>query len=279
MPDRYAVIGNPIAHSKSPGIHAAFARSTGQDIVYERLLAPLDGFRAAVARFAAGGGRGLNVTTPFKRDAFDVAAATTERAKLAVAVNTLVRRGDAWHADNTDGVGLVRDLVANLGVDVRGRAIAILGAGGAVRGIVKPLFDAGAASITVSNRTMAKAEEIAAQFSRFGRVAAVAPDAFKGRGHAVVINATSLGIGDAAVDAFPFDGSLVATGAFAYDLNYSDAATPFMRWAREHGAARACDGLGMLVEQAAESFALWRGVRPETGPVFALLRPGARVAR
>jgi shikimate dehydrogenase len=273
MPDRYAVIGNPIAHSKSPAIHAAFARSTGQDMSYERLLAPVDGFRAAVERFAAEGGAGLNVTIPFKHEAFAVAAATTERAKLAGAVNTLRRDGDGWLADNTDGVGLVRDLVANRGVDLRGVPIAILGAGGAVYGIVKPLLDAGAASITVSNRTMAKAAAVVAKFRQYGNVEAVAPDALAGHGHAVVINATSLGMGGAKVDAFPFDGGVVARGAFAVDLIYSDRATPFMDWARAHGAASACDGLGMLVEQAAESFALWRGVRPDTRAVFSMLRP------
>ena len=194
MPDRYAVIGNPIAHSKSPAIHAAFARSTGQDMSYERLLAPVDGFRGVVERFAAEGGAGLNVTIPFKHEAFAVAAATTERARLAGAVNTLRRDGDGWLADNTDGVGLVRDLVANRGVDLRGVPIAILGAGGAVYGIVKPLLDAGAAAIAVSNRTMAKADLVAARFRPYGNVEAVAPDALAGRGHAVVINATSLGM-------------------------------------------------------------------------------------
>ncbi|HVJ73866.1 MAG TPA: shikimate dehydrogenase [Casimicrobiaceae bacterium] len=274
MPDRYAVIGNPIAHSKSPIIHAAFAASTGQDMSYERLLAPRDGFRAVVEQFAAEGGRGLNVTIPFKLEAFDIAAAATERARLAGAVNTLKRVGDVWHADNTDCVGLVRDLAANLGVDVRGRAIAILGAGGAVRGIVKPLLDAGAASVTVSNRTMSKAEAIAATFSRYGRVEAVAPEGFGDRRHEIVVNATSLGMGGVDVAEFPFAGSIFAPRAFAYDLIYSDRPTPFMRWARAHGAAGASDGMGMLIEQAAESFALWRGVRPDTKPVFALLRPG-----
>jgi len=273
MSDRYAVIGHPIAHSKSPAIHAAFARSTGQDLVYERLLAPLDGFRATVERFAAEGGLGLNVTIPFKLEAFAVAATISERARLAGAVNTLRREGDVWHADNTDGVGLVRDIVANLGVELRGREIAVLGAGGAVRGILKPLLDAGAASVTVSNRTMAKAQAIADQFVRYGPVEAAEPHAL--RPHAVVINATSLGMGGAAVDDFPFDGAVASQGAFAYDLIYSDAETAFMRWARAHGAARAADGLGMLVEQAAESFALWRGVRPDTRPVFAMMRPGA----
>jgi shikimate dehydrogenase len=274
MPDRYAVIGHPIAHSKSPAIHTAFAASTGQDMVYERLLAPLDGFRATVERFAAEGGKGLNVTIPFKRQAFDVATVTTERASLAGAVNTLKRVGDGWLADNTDGVGIVHDLIENLAVGVRGRAVAILGAGGAVRGILKPLLDAGAASVAVSNRTMSKAEAIAAQFSRFGRVDAVGPDAFGDRRYAIVVNATSLGMGGAEVGEFPFAGSIFAPGAFAYDLIYSDAPTPFMRWARAHGAARASDGMGMLIEQAAESFTVWRGVRPDTKAVFAMLRPG-----
>ena len=274
MPDRYAVIGNPVAHSKSPAIHAAFAAHARQDMTYERLPAPLDGFRATVERFAAEGGKGLNVTIPFKREAFGIAAAITERARRAGAGNTLRRSGDDWHAANTHGVGLVRDIVANLGVELRGRAVAILGAGGAARGIVKPVLDAGAASIAISNRTMAKADEIAAQFARFGRIEAVAPEAIGSRACEVVVNATSIGLADASAG-FPFDAGVVAPGAFAYDIVYSDAETAFMRWARAHGASRAADGLGMLIEQAAESFSIWRGVRPDTRPVFALLRPGA----
>jgi shikimate dehydrogenase len=274
MPDSYAVIGNPIAQSKSPPIHAAFAASTGQDMVYDRILAPLDGFAAAVEHFAAGGGRGLNVTAPFKLQAFAVAAKTSERAHLAGAVNTLLRVDGEWHADNTDGVGLVRDLTVNLGVDLTDCEIAILGAGGAVRGILKPLFDAGVAAVAISNRTMSKAEEIATTFSHYGPVEAIAPDGFGTRRFGLVVNATSLGVGGAAVDRFPFAGSIFAPGAFAYDLIYSDRPTAFMRWARAHGAGAASDGMGMLVEQAAESFALWRGVRPDTKPVFTMLRPG-----
>lgn len=274
MPDRYAVIGNPIAHSKSPIIQAAFAKATGQDMSYERLLAPLDGFRATVERFAAEGGLGLNVTIPFKLEAFDLAIETTQRARLAGAVNTLKRIDGGWRADNTDGAGLVRDLMHNHGVVVRGQSIAILGAGGAVRGILKPLLDAGAASVTVSNRTMAKAEAIASHFSRYGRVEPVAPAALGDRRHGIVINATSLGMGGTEVGEFPFAPTIFAPGAFAYDLIYSDKPTAFMRWAREHGATGAADGMGMLIEQAAESFSLWRGVRPDTKPVFALLRPG-----
>ena len=275
MTDRYAVIGNPIAHSKSPIIQTAFAQATGQDMSYERLLAPLDGFRATVERFASEGGLGLNVTIPFKLEAFELATETTQRARLAGAVNTLKRIDGGWLADNTDGAGLVRDLMHNHGVVVAGQAVAILGAGGAVRGILKPLLDAGAAVVAISNRTMAKAEGIAAHFSRYGRVEAVAPGAFGDRRHAIVINATSLGMGGAEVAGFPFAPTIFAPGAFAYDLIYSDRPTAFMRWARAHGATGAADGMGMLIEQAAESFALWRGVRPDTKPVFARLRPGA----
>ena len=274
MTDRYAVIGNPIAHSKSPTIQNAFAAQSGQDMTYERLLAPLDGFRATVERFASEGGLGLNVTIPFKLEAFELATETTQRARLAGAVNTLKRIDGGWLADNTDGAGLVRDLTHNHGVVVTGQAVAILGAGGAVRGILKPLLDAGAVSVAVSNRTMAKAEAIAAHFSRYGRVEAVAPGEFGDRRHGIVINATSLGMGGADVDAFPFAGTIFAPGAFAYDLIYSDKPTAYMRWALGRGAAGAADGMGMLIEQAAESFALWRGVRPDTKPVFALLRPG-----
>ena len=275
MPDRYAVIGNPIAHSKSPIIQTAFAQATGQDMSYERLLAPLDAFRATVERFAAEGGLGLNVTIPFKLQAFELAAETTQRARLAGAVNTLKRIDGGWLADNTDGAGLVRDLMHNHGVVVSGRNVAILGAGGAVRGILKPLLDAGAATASVSNRTMAKAQGIASHFARYGNVDAVAPDALGRRRHEIVINATSLGMGGAEVALFPFASTVFAPGAFAYDLIYSDRPTAFMRWARAHGATGAADGMGMLIEQAAESFALWRGVRPDTRPVFALLRPGA----
>jgi shikimate dehydrogenase len=273
MPDRYAVIGNPIAHSKSPAIHAAFARATGEHIVYERILAPLDGFAATVAAFAQAGGRGLNVTVPFKLEAFAVAREASDRARAAGACNTLKRTADGWFADNTDGAGIVRDLTVNLGVALAGRDVLVLGAGGAARGILVPLFAVGPRSVTLSNRTAARAEALVQAFAARGPIMAVAPDALAGRDFDVVINATSAGLaGDVAL---PWPGGLFRPGAFAYDMVYADATTPFVRWAQSHGATRTADGLGMLIEQAAESFFVWRGVRPATASVFALLRPPA----
>ena len=271
MTDRYAVIGNPIAHSKSPLIHAAFARATGEDIAYGRILAPLDGFATAVAQFAAEGGRGLNVTMPFKLEAHTLARALSPRARIAGAVNTLRRDGDAWYGDNTDGVGLVRDLVDNLGVALTGRDVVVLGAGGATRGIVVPLMEQHPRTLTVANRTVEKAVAVAVDFAAFGEVRAASAAALEGRYFDVVLHAAG-GPGDAAESSI-WPASLFAPNAFAYDFTYADAPTPFLRWARAHGAARAADGLGMLIEQAAESFFVWRGVRPDTRPVFALLRP------
>ena len=269
MPDKYAVVGNPIAHSKSPQIHAAFARATGQDVVYERLLAPLDGFEATVEAFARSGGRGLNVTAPFKQQAHALCSVLAPRAELAGAVNTLSRVDGRWHGDTTDGVGLVRDLVHNLAVELRGRSVLILGAGGATRGVLEPLLAERPSRLCVANRTLARAEELALLFRRHGEVETSAPaslrDAFD-----VVINATSAAlVGDAA----SWPASIVGRRTLAYDMSYADEPTAFMRWAREHGAARAADGIGMLIEQAAESFLVWRGVRPDTAPVFGILRP------
>jgi shikimate dehydrogenase len=273
MPDRYAVIGNPVAHSKSPAIHTAFAAATGEDIVYDRLPAPLDGFAATVEAFVHGGGRGLNVTVPFKLEAFAVARDASDRARAAGACNTLKRTDDGWYADNTDGAGLVRDLTVNLGVALGGRDVLVLGAGGAARGILVPLLAEGVRSVTISNRTVAKGDALARQFAPRGAVAAVAPQDLAGQAFDVVINATSAGLAGDVV--LPWPGGLFRPGAFAYDLVYADVATPFVRWAREQHATRTADGLGMLIEQAAESFFLWRGVRPDTRSVFALLRaPG-----
>jgi shikimate dehydrogenase len=271
MPDRYAVIGHPIAHSKSPQIHAAFAAQTGQDMSYERILAPRDGFVAAVSEFVCAGGRGLNVTVPFKLEAFRLAALHSSRAQLAGAVNTLMLEADGrWYGDNTDGAGLVRDLIANLGIELRDRRVLVLGAGGAARGILGPLLDCLPKRLAIANRTHAKAVELAALFAPLGDVEAIAPADLPGHPFDVVINSTSLGV---ASEAHDWPASVFAPGSFAYDLVYSDVPTPFVRWAGTHGAARTSDGMGMLIEQAAESFLLWRGVRPATLPVFALLRP------
>ena len=269
MPDTYAVVGNPIAHSKSPQIHRAFAAATGQDLRYERLLAPLDGFEATIEAFAREGGLGCNVTMPFKQQAFALSRVLAPRAQLAGAVNTLSRRDSHWHGDNTDGAGIVRDLTRNLGVQLAGATVLILGAGGATRGVLGPLLAEDPARICVANRTLARAEEIVCLFAHAGRLLATEPHAIEER-FGVVINATPW---DEGSETRSWPTTIFERGALAYDMVYADQPTPFMRWATEHGAARAVDGLGMLIEQAAESFLIWRGVRPDTAPVFELLRP------
>ena len=269
MTDTYAVVGNPIAHSKSPQIHGAFAAQTGQELRYERLLAPLDGFEATIAAFAREGGLGCNVTMPFKQEAFAASHVLAPRAQLAGAVNTLSRRDGRWHGDNTDGAGIVRDLIRNLRFPIAGRTILLLGAGGATRGVLGPLLAEGPARICVANRTVARAEELVCLFEHAGRLIACAPQALDER-FDVVINATPW---DEDAESRSWPGTIFERGSIAYDMVYADEPTPFVRWSLRHGAARAVDGLGMLIEQAAESFFIWRGVRPETAPVFALLRP------
>ena len=281
MTDRYCVFGNPIAHSKSPQIHAAFARQTGQDMSYEAILAPRDGFAHALRTFAAEGGRGANVTVPFKLEAHALATQCTLRAALAKAANTLTLHDGTIAADNTDGIGLVTDLVANLGCDPAARRVLLLGAGGAARGALLPLLARAPRTLTIANRTVAKAEALAAQFepvaTRGGAAGADVPisacgfAALAGCEFDVVINATAASLADE-TPALP--AGLFAPGSLAYDMMYAEAVTPFLRAAREQGAARLADGLGMLVEQAAEAFFVWRGVRPETAPVLAALRRG-----
>ena len=241
-------------------------------MTYERLQAPLDGFAATVGQFAAEGGQGLNVTVPFKLEALALAHSASERARAAGAANTLKRDGRGWYADNTDGAGIVADLTANLDVMLAGRDVLVLGAGGAARGIVLPLFDEKVRSLVISNRTAEKADALAATFGSRGPIEAVKPNALGGRRFDVVVNATSAGLkGDVA---WPWPEGLFRESAFAYDMIYGDGGTTFVRWARAQGVARSADGIGMLIEQAAESFHLWRGVRPQTRAVFSLLRPG-----
>jgi len=277
MTDRYAVVGNPIAHSKSPEIHDAFARATGHDLTYERLLAPLDGFVATVEAFAREGGLGANVTVPFKLEAFVLARERSARADKAGACNTLARRGDHWYGDNTDGVGVVRDLTHNLGVALGGRDLLVLGAGGATRGILGPLLAEKPRSLVIANRTLERAALLATMFAADGPIRAAGVDAVGAQRFDVVIDATSAALAQlAATDAtaaLPWPTTIFARDALAYDLKYAAQPTPFLRWASAHGAGRSIDGLGMLIEQAAESFAIWRGVRPPTAPVFAMLRP------
>ena len=267
MTDRYAVFGNPIAHSKSPLIHAEFARQTGQDMAYEAILAPLDGFPAAVRAFHAAGGRGANVTVPFKEQAFALAGRHTARAEAAGAVNTLRFEAGEVLGDNTDGVGLVADLIRNLGIDLAGKRILLLGAGGAARGVILPLLGELPADLFIANRTADRAVALARRFAAAGPVRGGGFDALPGRQFDLVINATAASL---AGELPPLPADVFAVGALAYDMLYGRE-TPFMSFARAHGA-RVADGLGMLVEQAAEAFLLWRGVRPDTAPVVALLR-------
>jgi len=272
MTDRYAVVGNPIAHSQSPRIHRLFAAQTGQDMDYQALLAPLDGFAAAVAQFAAAGGRGLNVTLPFKQQAFQLGTRISERARAAGAANTLSFSGDGILVDNTDGPGLVRDLVLNLGCTIKGKRILLLGAGGAARGVIRPLSLEGPRQLLIANRNADRAGELAGRFSSPGlAIAGCGLDQLGGQGFDLVINATSAGLSNAALD---LPAGLFAPGSVAYDMVYGRE-TAFLRQARAGGASVLADGLGMLVEQAAESFLLWRGVRPDTAPVLRQLRQDA----
>ena len=269
MTDRYAVIGNPIAQSKSPRLHAAFARQTGQDLDYGAILAPLDGFAAAVHAFIAAGGRGLNVTVPFKLQACALADRLSERARHAQAVNTLKFDADGIYGDNTDGIGLVSDIRDRLGVAIAGARVLLLGAGGAARGVLLPLLQQGPASLTIACRAPEKALPLQALCAGQGRVEVASLAAPGAGGFDVVINATSASLSGTGLSLPP--GSY-RPGALAYDMAYGEGPTAFMQVAQAEGAARTADGLGMLVGQAAESFLLWRGVRPEVEPVLALLR-------
>ncbi|OGA16333.1 MAG: shikimate dehydrogenase [Betaproteobacteria bacterium RIFCSPLOWO2_02_FULL_66_14] len=270
MTDRYAVIGHPVAHSRSPWIHTRFALATGEDIEYLRLEAPPDGFERAVNAFRASGGLGLNVTLPFKEEACRYAAALSERARVARAVNTLKFDGARAYGDNTDGAGLIRDLVVNLFCTIEGAAVLLLGAGGAARGVLAPLLQAGPARLMIANRTPERARALVAEFAPFGRGArfgALALDALQGEAFDLVINATSAGLGGTPLE---LPGSFFRRGLLAYDMMYGRD-TAFLAQARAAGAI-AKDGAGMLVEQAAESFYLWRGVRPDTAAILAALR-------
>ncbi|MGJ7456616.1 shikimate dehydrogenase [Halomonas sp. MA07-2] len=267
MTDRYCVFGHPVTHSKSPAIHAAFAAQIGEALEYTAIEAPLDDFAGAWRRFVAEGGRGANVTVPFKEEAFRLCDTLSQRARRAGAVNTLLLgKNGLTYGDTTDGVGLVRDLKRH-GVTLAGVRLLVLGAGGAVRGVLAPLLAEGPASLRVANRTAAKAEALAADFRDLGEIAGGGFNAVAGR-FDVVINGTSASL---AGDLPPLPDELFAAGATAYDMMYGAAPTVFLRWATERGA-RPVDGLGMLVEQAAESFFQWRGKRPDTPPVLEALR-------
>ncbi|MBB5211787.1 shikimate dehydrogenase [Microbulbifer hydrolyticus] len=266
--DKYAVIGNPIKQSMSPDIHAAFANETGQDMEYGKLFAEVDGFKGVVDQFFADGARGLNVTAPFKLDAFEYADELTERARTAGAVNTLALQGDGTLlGDNTDGAGLVSDIKQHLGWVIRGKRVLILGAGGATRGTLLPLLEEKPAELHIANRTAQKARQLAEDFSGYGSITASGLDAVPD-GFELIINASAASLSG---ELPPLSPRALAEGCCAYDMVYGAQPTPFMHWATGLGA-EVSDGLGMLVGQAAESFALWRGVRPRVEPVLGMLR-------
>ena len=269
MSDLYAVFGNPIAHSRSPAIHAVFAAATGEDLRYEARLAPVDGFAAALAGFVADGGRGANVTVPFKEEAFRLSQRLSDRAARAGAVNTLIFDDGEIFGDNTDGAGLVRDITANLDFALAGKRILLLGAGGAARGVIAPLLAGQPDSLSIANRSADKAVLLAEAFSDIAPVSAVNFAELAGKNFDLLINATSASLTGASL---PLPAGLFAPGSLAYDMMYAKGATPFLQLARQQGAGRCADGLGMLVEQAAEAFCVWRGIRPATAAVLADLR-------
>ena len=268
-PDQYAVMGNPIAHSKSPHIHALFAAQTGQHLEYRAIRVEPGGFAAAARAFRAAGGKGLNVTVPFKQEAWVFADILSARAERAGAVNTLIFDSAGVRGDNTDGPGLVRDLTVNHGYALAGKKILLLGAGGAARGVLQPLLLEQPAQLMIANRTAGKALELSLRFSDLGRVSGCGFAELAGRQFDLIINATAAGLSDA-VPPLP-EGVLTADG-WCYDLMYGSEPTAFVRWGRERSTVQSLDKLGMLVEQAAEAFHLWRGVWPETKSVIAALR-------
>ena len=270
--DLYAVFGHPVGHSLSPRIHRMFAEETAQQIEYQRREPPLDGFADALQAFREEGGHGANVTVPFKEEAWSLAEQRSERAERAGAVNTLVC-GETLYGDNTDGEGLINDLRNNLGVGLAGKRILMVGAGGAARGVLGPLLAEQPASLVVANRTADRAQVLAKAFDDIGNIEGCGLDALAGERFEVVINATSSGL-DGEVPDLPE--SIVSDGATAYDMLYGAEPTPFLRWAERHGAFRIRDGLGMLVEQAAGAFELWRHIRPGTEAVIETLRHDTR---
>lgn len=268
--NRYVVIGNPVEHSRSPRIHGLFAQQAGVTLRYERVLAPIDDFAGTVKRLQAEGVQGANVTLPFKLEALALCKDASLRAQRAGAVNTLCfdPRG-ALSGDNTDGAGLLQDLCGNLGLDLEGLRILLLGAGGAVRGVLQPLLGAKPAGVWIANRTTEKALALAADFDADIPVEGSGYAALDGESFDLIINGTSSGLSQ---ELPPLHDELLRPGGIGYDMLYANQPTLFMRWAAERGASIQSDGLGMLVEQAAESFQIWHGIRPDTGPVLRQLR-------
>ncbi|WP_455205644.1 shikimate dehydrogenase [Kaarinaea lacus] len=273
-PDPYAVMGNPIAHSKSPQIHQAFAQQTQQNIIYEAILVDVGGLEQAIGNFVANGGKGLNITVPFKRDAWKFVNERSEKAQLAGAVNTIaVREDNSLYGDNTDGIGLVRDLIQNHATTLQGKRLLLIGAGGAARGVLGPLLGEQPQQLLVANRTPANAHELAQQFSHLGNISGCGFNGLETQTFDIIINATSSSLHG---ELPPLPTSVIHETSICYDMMYAAEDTVFMQWAKKHGAQKSIDGLGMLVEQAAESFFIWRGVQPNTTPVIELIREGLK---
>lgn len=272
--DRYAVFGHPISHSRSPDIHARFAAQTRQTMEYRAMDVPAEVFETTLKTFIKDQGRGLNCTVPLKEIAFGVCDALSDRAQRSGAVNTIKisENGQLW-GDNTDGVGLLRDLTHNLSLTLKEKRILILGAGGATRGIIEPLLEARPQSLWIANRTIERAEQLALDFKALGQIHALGFMALEGFAFDLILNATSASLSGALP---PLPAGLLAPGGSCYDLAYGKEPTPFVHWGREQGASLSADGIGMLVEQAAEAFHIWRGVFPETRPVIEALAGGAR---
>jgi len=268
--DKYAVMGNPIGHSKSPDIHGRFAAQTQQNLSYEKILVKKDGFIDAVKVFGNQGGKGLNITVPFKEEAWALAHNKTEKAQRAGAVNTLKFETDGTIlGENTDGIGMVKDITVNHQVSLKGKSILVMGAGGAVRGVLEPLIEQGPAQITIVNRTVTKAEILAEVFSDLFPIQAIGYDQLPGQNFQIIINGSAASLQG---ELPPLPDAILAEGALCYDMMYSSEPTPFMQWATQQGAKKVVDGLGMLIEQAAESFFLWRKVKPDTATVIQTYR-------
>ena len=269
MTDHYAVIGNPISHSKSPLIHTEFAKQTGQDLDYITRKIPLDGLAEGLKKLQSEGFKGINITVPFKEQAWQIVTDKSEHATRAGAINTIVFNDDgSLYGDNTDGIGLCRDLVENNLIKLKGKRLLLLGAGGAARGVIEPLLSNQPAELVIANRTASKAEGLAQLYNDFGNISGGGFNDLSGS-FDVIINATAASLQG---EVPPLADTILNAGASCYDMMYSDTDTAFITWAKQHGATKAIDGLGMLVEQAAEAFRIWRGVKPETDVVMSLIR-------
>ncbi len=269
--DRYAVVGNPVAHSLSPKIHTEFARQTGQQLSYQAIELACDDFANGIAELQRQGFRGLNVTVPFKREAWELCDSLSDRAEVAGAVNTLSLQADgSIHGDNTDGVGLIRDLVDNLEIKIQQQNVLLLGAGGAVRGVLEPLLALSPARLTIANRNLDRANALASDFTCFGKIEVVAYTQLSNQSYHLIINATAAGLSQQLP---PIPASLLNPAGVCYDMMYNiNKATDFVEWSTSLGVKQSFDGLGMLVEQAAEAFFLWRGLRPDTSKPMGMLR-------